>query len=179
VNVAHRPSTGYRFLSENAAFAENCEAAGIAFVGPTPQQMRDFAQAHGRALAQANDLLLSGICRTPHRYHWPAQHRLPGNAFKSTAGGGGIGFNNVIHRPARLIDARRGGQPSATGVFWRSTWPMRAIECRFSSDGKGTVIAGERLLHLAAQPEGDRERPFGLATRATHCIPRRFALAEP
>jgi acetyl/propionyl-CoA carboxylase alpha subunit len=27
---------GYGFLSENAGFAEACEAAGIAFIGPTP-----------------------------------------------------------------------------------------------------------------------------------------------
>ena len=27
---------GYGFLSENTIFAERCEAAGIAFIGPTP-----------------------------------------------------------------------------------------------------------------------------------------------
>ncbi len=37
---------GYGFLSENAAFAEACEAAGIAFVGPTPEQLRLFGLKH-------------------------------------------------------------------------------------------------------------------------------------
>src|SRR5580704_1005074 len=37
---------GYGFLSENAEFAEACEAAGIAFIGPTPEQMRSFGLKH-------------------------------------------------------------------------------------------------------------------------------------
>jgi len=44
---------GYGFLSENAAFAERCEAAGLVFLGPTPAQMRDFGLKHtARALAR-------------------------------------------------------------------------------------------------------------------------------
>src|SRR3546814_11801215 len=39
---------GYGFLSENAAFAEACEAAGIAFVGPTPEQLRVFRSEERR-----------------------------------------------------------------------------------------------------------------------------------
>ena len=37
---------GYGFLSENAGFAEACESAGIVFIGPTPEQMRDFGLKH-------------------------------------------------------------------------------------------------------------------------------------
>ena len=37
---------GYGFLSENAAFAEACEQRGIAFIGPTPEQMRAFGLKH-------------------------------------------------------------------------------------------------------------------------------------
>src|SRR5947209_14763674 len=37
---------GYGFLSENADFAEACQAAGLAFIGPTPAQMRDFGLKH-------------------------------------------------------------------------------------------------------------------------------------
>src|SRR5258705_3589319 len=37
---------GYGFLSESAAFAEACAANGIVFIGPTPQQMREFGLKH-------------------------------------------------------------------------------------------------------------------------------------
>src|SRR6266853_5777209 len=37
---------GYGFLSENADFAEACENAGIAFIGPTPAQIRSFGLKH-------------------------------------------------------------------------------------------------------------------------------------
>ena len=53
---------GYGFLSENAAFAEECERAGITFIGPTPAQLRDFGLKHtARELAQRCGLpLLAG-----------------------------------------------------------------------------------------------------------------------
>src|SRR5580693_6022906 len=44
---------GYGFLSENADFAEACAAAGIVFIGPNPEQMRQFGLKHlAREIAQ-------------------------------------------------------------------------------------------------------------------------------
>ncbi len=40
---------GYGFLSENPEFAEACEKAGIAFIGPTAGNMRDLASSTRRA----------------------------------------------------------------------------------------------------------------------------------
>src|SRR6202790_770885 len=46
---------GYGFLSENAAFAEACAAQGVVFIGPTPEQMRDFGLKHtARQIASEN-----------------------------------------------------------------------------------------------------------------------------
>src|SRR6185369_5234242 len=51
---------GYGFLSENVAFAERCEAEGIAFIGPTPDNIRAFGLKHtARALAQAHRVPLA------------------------------------------------------------------------------------------------------------------------
>ena len=87
---------GYGFLSENAAFAEACEAQGIAFIGPTPEQLRVFglkhtaralAKQHGVPMLEGTDLLDSLDCAlsAAEQVGYPVM-------LKSTAGGGGIGM---------------------------------------------------------------------------------------
>ncbi|MBS1833327.1 MAG: urea carboxylase, partial [Acidobacteria bacterium] len=82
---------GYGFLSENTRFAEACEAAGVTFIGPTAEQIRDFGLKHkAREIAEQQGVpLLNGTGLLSN----------PGDAaaigfplmLKSTAGGGGIG----------------------------------------------------------------------------------------
>ena len=50
---------GYGFLSENPDFVKRCEQQGIAFIGPTAEQMQSFGLKHtARQLAQDNDIPL-------------------------------------------------------------------------------------------------------------------------
>ena len=51
---------GYGFLSENPEFASACEKAGVAFIGPTAQQMLAFGLKHtARDLARENGVPLA------------------------------------------------------------------------------------------------------------------------
>lgn len=87
---------GYGFLSENAEFAAACEAAGIAFIGPTPQQMREFGLKHtARALAERAAVPLlpgSGLLDSLDDARTQAARIGYPLMLKSTAGGGGIGM---------------------------------------------------------------------------------------
>ncbi|UCL88426.1 5-oxoprolinase/urea amidolyase family protein [Pseudomonas sp. HS-18] len=142
---------GYGFLSENAAFAEACEAAGIAFVGPTPEQLRVFGLKHtARALAreqsvpmlEGTDLLpdLEAALLAGEEVGYPVM-------LKSTAGGGGIGMR-VCRSADELRDAfdavKRLGQNnfSDSGVFIEKyIQRARHLEVQVFGDGQGEVIA--------------------------------------
>jgi len=146
---------GYGFLSENPSFAEACAAAGIAFIGPTPGQMRAFGLKHSaRELAEKAGVPLapgSGLLddvdharREAERIGYPVM-------IKSTAGGGGIGLQlcrgpeqmeELFGRVARLA---RGNFDQA-GIFLEKYVERgRHIEVQIFGDGRGKVVAlGER-----------------------------------
>lgn len=142
---------GYGFLSENAAFAEACEAAGIAFVGPTPEQLRVFglkhtaralAKQHGVPMLEGTELLdsLTDALGAAEQVGYPVM-------LKSTAGGGGIGMR-VCRSAAELTDAfdavKRLGQNnfSDSGVFIEKYIERaRHLEVQVFGDGQGDVIA--------------------------------------
>lgn len=142
---------GYGFLSENAAFAEACEAAGIAFVGPTPEQLRVFglkhtaralAKQHGVPMLEGTELLenLDAALLAGEQVGYPVM-------LKSTAGGGGIGMR-VCRSAAELSEAfeavKRLGQNnfSDSGVFIEKyIQRARHLEVQVFGDGQGEVLA--------------------------------------
>jgi urea carboxylase len=146
---------GYGFLSENIEFAQACIAAGIVFVGPTPEQIRCFGLKHtARDLAAQNQVPLvpgTGLLESLT----DAQHAAAAIAYpvmlKSTAGGGGIGMQ-VCANDTELADAfekvQRLSQANfkQSGVFLEKyIQTARHIEVQIFGDGCGRVIAlGER-----------------------------------
>lgn len=146
---------GYGFLSENAEFAEAAEARGIAFVGPTGEQMRQFGVKHtARELAEKLGApLLSGTPLLPDVDAAVAAAETVGYPvmLKSTAGGGGIGMQvcrdaakiREIFDSVRSLAQKNFGEG---GVFLeRFVERARHIEVQLFGDGKGRVVAlGER-----------------------------------
>ncbi|MCU1519028.1 MAG: uca [Pseudarthrobacter sp.] len=150
---------GYGFLSEDAAFAEAVESAGIVFVGPTPDQLRIFGTKHtARDAAQrAGVPMIAGSGLLPDLDAAVAAGREIGFPLmlKATGGGGGIGMA-VCRDEAELRDsyarvARLAGSSFATaGVFAeRYIEHARHVEVQIFGDGAGRVVSlGDRDCSL-------------------------------
>jgi len=150
---------GYGFLSENPDFAAACESAGIAFVGPTPDQIRAFGLKHrAREIARTAGVggvpgtgLLATIEAALSEADWIGYPVM----LKSTAGGGGIGMRRCDSPDAlrQTFEAVRHLGRSHFGddrVFVeKAILRARHVEVQIFGDGKGHVIAlGERDCSL-------------------------------
>ncbi|MGN0125072.1 MAG: urea carboxylase [Rhodococcus sp. (in: high G+C Gram-positive bacteria)] len=142
---------GYGFLSENAEFAAACEGAGIAFVGPTPDQLRVFGDKHtareaaravGAPLVPGSGLLdsLDDALAAAEDIGYPVM-------LKAVGGGGGIGMQachsaddlrGAYERVIRLATANF----SSSGVFLERFVPRaRHVEVQVFGDGHGRTIS--------------------------------------
>ncbi len=147
---------GYGFLSENAAFADACEAAGITFVGPTTEQLSSFGdKGQARALAEANDVPVIPGTEGPTSVE-EAQafyNALPDGAammVKAIAGGGGRGTRAVTDAEAvaATFERCRSEAQAAFGngdvYVERLVRRARHIEVQVLGDGDAVSHFGER-----------------------------------
>jgi len=160
LEAAHRAGAqaihpGYGFLSENAGFAEACAAAGIVFIGPTPEQMRAFGLKHtARRIASENGAPLlpgTGLLDSLDEALAAAASIGYPVMLKSTAGGGGIGMRlcgsagELTESYAAVQHLSQSSFGSAGLYLERFVANARHIEVQIFGDGKGTVAAlGER-----------------------------------
>jgi acetyl/propionyl-CoA carboxylase alpha subunit len=135
---------GYGFLAENPDFAEAVEAAGLVFVGPTPEALRkggDKLEAKRIALEAGVPVLPSG---TPAEIGFPL-------VVKAAAGGGGRGMR-VVRSPEELDESLAAAKREAKAAFGDDTVfceryveRPRHIEVQLLADEHGTVLSlGER-----------------------------------
>lgn len=154
---------GYGFLSEDAEFARRCEAAGIVFVGPSPEQLELFGAKHtARAAAERAGVPLApgtGLLPDLPAAHAAAERIGYPVMLKATGGGGGIGMGacrgpdelaDAWERVQRVASASFSSQGSSHGVFLeRLVEQARHVEVQVFGDGLGRVVAlGDRDCSL-------------------------------
>ena len=135
---------GYGFLAESGNFAEAVEAAGLTWVGPSPEALR----LGGDKLAAKRIAREAGVPVLPDGE--PGEIGFP-LLVKAAAGGGGRGMR-VVRASAELDDALATAEREAAGAFGDGTLYCerylerpRHVEVQLLADAHGTVVAlGER-----------------------------------
>ena len=142
---------GYGFLSENAAFAQGCADAGIAFVGPPPAAMRAMGlKDRAKALMEkANVPVVPGFhgeMQEPKFLKQKAYEIGYPVLIKAVAGGGGKGMRRV-DRHADFDAALAGAMREAKAAFSdervlieKYVSSPRHIEMQIFADSHGNAI---------------------------------------
>ncbi|WHZ09657.1 MAG: putative pyruvate carboxylase [Burkholderiaceae bacterium] len=150
---------GYGFLSERADFARACAAAGLVFIGPSPEQLELFGdKARARALAQQQGVPVMpgsrGAVTQDEAQAFLAAQRGAGVMLKAIGGGGGRGMRAVGTKAelAAAYERCRGEARAAFGVDGvyaeRLMDGARHIEIQVLGDGREVIALGERECTL-------------------------------
>ena len=171
---------GYGFLAENAHFAEACEAAGIVFIGPTPDNislMGDKAKAKETMVKCGIPVIpgSNGVVHSEREALEVAREIGFPIIIKACAGGGGRGMR-VVYREKELVNTFLMAQAEAKAAFGSDEVYIekffkdpKHIEIQILADRFGNVIhLGERdcsiqrrhqkLLEEAPSPVIDEKR---------------------
>src|SRR6204780_3199140 len=147
---------GYGLLSENANFAEVCQACGIKFIGPPPEVTRLMGEKEkARATMKKEGVpILPGsdgiIASADEALEWARSVGFP-VIVKASAGGGGRGMR-VIRSEEELPNLFHAAQSEAAAAFGNGDLYMekfierpRHIEFQVLADEHGNVMSlGER-----------------------------------
>jgi 3-methylcrotonyl-CoA carboxylase alpha subunit len=142
---------GYGFLSENAAFADACAAAGIVFIGPPPSAIRAMGgKSEAKALMdRAGIPLVPGyhgedqspdlLAREAERIGYPV-------LIKASAGGGGKGMKVAAEPsefPSQLASAKREAASSFGDdrvLIEKYLQHPRHVEIQVFADSEGNCV---------------------------------------
>ena len=140
---------GYGFLSENPAFPEACERAGVAFIGPPASAMRAMGSktAARDAMAAAGVPIVPGSrCETVLDAHGAAKAIGYPVMLKAASGGGGKGMR-LVAADAEMASAWERARSEAKkffgddAVYLEKAIPSpRHVEIQVLGDQAGNVV---------------------------------------
>lgn len=151
---------GYGFLSENGDFAEAVINAGLIWVGPSPQSIRDLGdKVTARHIALKAEAPMAPGTKEPVKdasevVAFAEEHGLP-IAIKAAFGGGGRGMK-VAYTMDEVADLYESATREAVAAFGRGECfveryldKARHVECQVIADMHGNVVvAGTRDCSL-------------------------------
>ncbi len=169
---------GYGFLSENAAFARECERNAVCFVGPSAAAIDGMGdKINARATARR-----LGVPTIPGSEHALADFSAAEQVaktvgypllMKASAGGGGRGMR-VVRDPAELAVAFAEAGREATAAFGDGTLyaerfleNVRHVEIQLLSDGTTHLHLGDRDCTLQRRSQKLLEEAPALIPAAT------------
>ncbi|MBS4083278.1 MAG: acetyl-CoA carboxylase biotin carboxylase subunit [Rhizobiales bacterium] len=146
---------GYGFLSENAEFAEQCEKAGLIYVGPQSSVIRLMGdKAAARKLAHEAGVPIT--MGSPDPITSPEEAIEIGKRVgypllvKAAAGGGGRGMR-VVTQEGELRESLERAAAEASAAFGDGSLyiekylsPVRHVEVQVIGDGNNIIHLGER-----------------------------------
>ncbi len=142
---------GYGFLAENPEFAGAVEAAGMIFIGPTPETLERFgdkASAKDTAIAVSVPVIsgAAGALSDPDKIAAEVRRMGLPVLLKAVGGGGGRGQRLVIDEKTLAADIE-GALREAKSTFGsegllleRFLPEARHVEVQIAGDGKGHVV---------------------------------------
>ena len=142
---------GYGFLSENAAFAEACERAGIVFIGPTPEIQRSVGdKISGRKVAVEAGVPVVPGTDDPIRTEEEALIFAKSCGYpiivKASSGGGGRGMR-VAHNQRELLEGLKSAASEAKAAFGDATIFLekfidkpKHVEVQILGDNHGNIV---------------------------------------
>ncbi len=140
---------GYGFLSENRAFVEACDRAGILFIGPPAEAMAAMGSktaARAKMQAAGVPIVPGGNADTPEQAHETASKLGYPVMLKASSGGGGKGMR-LVHREEDLSAAFERAKSEAQRAFGDSTVYLekaiirpRHVEIQVLGDREGNLV---------------------------------------
>ena len=186
---------GYGFLSENPEFAEACERAGIAFIGPTAEIQRQL----GDKVAARKVAIAAGVPVVPGTTK-PVTSEEEALIFakssgypvivKASAGGGGRGMR-VAYSQKELLEGLKSAASEAKAAFGNASVFIekflekpKHIEVQIMGDKHGNVVhyferdcsiqrRHQKVIELAPSPtltQEKREEVCGLALKIARSV---------